>query len=44
MAYLSDGWREEIEALIDNFGNMSGGSDWHVRGVKDAIEVIENHR
>lgn len=43
MEILSDGWREELEELIDNFHSMSGGEDWYRQGVKDAIKVIENH-
>lgn len=43
MEYLSDGWKEELEELIDNFHSMSGGEDWYRQGVKDAIKVIENH-
>lgn len=40
---LTDGWREELQELIDNFSIMSGSADLYKKGILDAIKVIENH-
>ena len=46
METLSDGWREEIQEMIDNLPIMMSGSAYnegYTAGLKKAIEIIENH-